>query len=88
MEAELLMAKCIMVVGQGVPVRMSDDDAFQIVVRDGDGEYCPKSEMKDEQASAYRVEHNDKCLRRLVGTTITPVETLSRQLQYKRRARR
>lgn len=36
------MAKCLRIVGQGVPCRMSDDDAFQIVVRDGDGEYCPK----------------------------------------------
>lgn len=37
------MAKCVRIVGQGVPVRMSDDDAFTIVHRDLDGEYCPKS---------------------------------------------
>ena len=36
------MAKCLQVVGQGVPVRMSDDDAFQVVEREHDGQYCPK----------------------------------------------
>jgi hypothetical protein len=35
--------KCIQLVGQGVPVRVSDEEAFQIVVRDGDGQYCSKS---------------------------------------------
>lgn len=34
--------KCVRVVGQGIPVRMSNEDAFQIVDRDRDGEYCPK----------------------------------------------
>lgn len=38
--------KCIRAVGQGVPVRMSDDDAFQIVERDRDGEYCSKNFYK------------------------------------------
>lgn len=37
------MAKCIQVVGQGVPSRCTDDEAFQIVERDGDGQYCSKS---------------------------------------------
>jgi hypothetical protein len=41
------MAKCFRVVGQGVPVRMSDEDAFQVVVRDHDGEYCSKRFFKD-----------------------------------------
>lgn len=41
------MAKCIRVVGQGVPVRMSDEKAFQWVIRDGDGEYCSKSFWKE-----------------------------------------
>jgi hypothetical protein len=37
------MAKCVQVVGQGVPSRLSDDDAFQIVERDHDGQYCSKA---------------------------------------------
>lgn len=41
------MAKCIQVVGQGVPARVSNEDAFQIVIRDHDGEYCPKHVFKD-----------------------------------------
>lgn len=40
------MAKCVRVVGQGVPVRLSDDDAFQLVERDHDGEYCNKKFWK------------------------------------------
>lgn len=40
------MAKCVRIVGQGIPIRMSDDDAFTIVHRDLDGEYCPKSFWK------------------------------------------
>lgn len=39
--------KCVRLVGQGVPVRMSDEEAFQIVERDKDGEYCSKSFWKD-----------------------------------------
>lgn len=38
--------KCVRIVGQGVPVRLSDEDAFQIVERDLDGEYCSKSFWK------------------------------------------
>lgn len=34
--------KCIQLVGQGVPVRVTNEDAYQIVVRDHDGDYCPK----------------------------------------------
>lgn len=37
------MAKCIQLVGQGVPVRMTDDEAFQIVDREKDGQYCSKN---------------------------------------------
>lgn len=70
------MAKCIRVVGQGVPVRMSDADAFQIVERDKDGEYCPKSVVKAERLTAYRIERGDKCLARLVRGKITPVDSL------------
>ena len=38
--------KCIQIVGQGVPVRLTDADAHQIVVLDHDGEYCPKHVWK------------------------------------------
>lgn len=38
--------KCVRMVGQGVPVRMPDDEAHQIVVHEGDGEYCSKSFWK------------------------------------------
>lgn len=41
------MAKCVRLVGQGVPVRVSNEEAFQIVERGKDGEYCPKSFFKD-----------------------------------------
>lgn len=78
------MAKCFQVVGQGVPVRMSDDDAHQVVVRDHDGEYCPKHVWKAERDSAYRVERKDNCLRRLVGRQITPTGTLARHDQHKK----
>lgn len=37
---------CVRVVGQGVPVRMSDKDA-QKLVKIGDAEYCPKQFWKD-----------------------------------------
>jgi hypothetical protein len=38
--------KCVQVVGQGVPIRLSDDEAFQLVHNDKDGEYCSKSFWK------------------------------------------
>ena len=34
--------KCVRVVGQGVPVRMPDAEAFALVHIMGDGDYCPK----------------------------------------------
>jgi len=37
------MAKCIRVVGQGVPVRVTDEEAVEIVERDRDGEYCTRA---------------------------------------------
>lgn len=82
------MAKCIRVVGQGVPVRMSDEDAFQVVVRDGDGEYCPKSFFKKWYSPS--AEFPDKAVKeplraRLVGSKITKVDTLARELQHSRR---
>jgi len=48
------MAKCVRVIGQGVPFRLSDDDAFEIVHKDHDGEYCPKSFWKDWNATYKR----------------------------------
>lgn len=86
------MAKCFRVVGQGIPVRMSDADAFEVVVRDHDGEYCPKHVWKAERASAYRVERGDACLRKLVTNDVTvkpvisPTGTLQTHHQHKRRA--
>lgn len=35
--------KCVRIVGQGVPVRLPDEEARRIVEHEGDGEYCPKS---------------------------------------------
>jgi hypothetical protein len=51
--------KCVRQVGQGVPIRMRTEDAFQLVVIDHDGEYCTKKFWKnwyDEsgQPRAYR----------------------------------
>jgi hypothetical protein len=68
------MAKCIRIVGQGVPVRMSDEDAFQVVERDHDGEYCSKAVWRSEGA---------RIKARLVGRQISAVETLGRNLQHK-----
>lgn len=33
--------KCVQVVGQGVPIRVSEDDA-QALVNIGDAQYCPR----------------------------------------------
>lgn len=43
--------KCIRIVGQGVPIRVPDADAFQIIVRDLDGEYCPKKFWREWYAA-------------------------------------
>lgn len=79
------MAKCFQVVGQGVPVRMSDEDAFQIVDRDHDGQYCPKHVWKAERASAYRTKQGDNCLRKLEGRKIVETSTLARYYEHARR---
>lgn len=42
--------KCIRLVGQGVPVRVSNEEAFKIVVLEHDGEYCSKSVYKEWKA--------------------------------------
>jgi hypothetical protein len=80
------MAKCFQLVGQGVPVRMSDADAFQVVVRDHDGQYCPKSVWKRERASAYRTKQGDNCIAKLVGDKISDTDTLHFNAQRKRYA--
>lgn len=80
------MAKCFQVVGQGIPVRMSDRDAFQVVDRDKDGQYCPKHVWKERRASAYEVERGGACLAKLVGNKITPTASLHFNAQHKRRA--
>lgn len=69
------MAKCVQVVGQGVPVRMSDADAFQVVVRNHDGQYCPKSR--------WRL-HETKLVAKLVHGNITETRTLARHDQHAR----
>lgn len=46
--------KCVQIVGQGVPVRLSNDDAHRVVAVEHDGQYCPKSVFKK-----YRAEHPD-----------------------------
>jgi hypothetical protein len=84
------MAKCIRVVGQGVPVRMSDDDAFQVVERDHDGEYCSKRFWRAWHGPS--AEFPNKVVRepvrsRLVGGKIAETATLSRQLQHSRKGR-
>ncbi len=38
--------KCVRLVGQGVPTRLSNTEAAAIV-REHDGEYCPKSFYRD-----------------------------------------
>lgn len=67
------MAKCIRLVGQGVPARMSDDDAFQVVERDGDGQYCPKDLWKDWNVRYER----EPYMLKLVGPHLRIVERLS-----------
>lgn len=42
--------KCVRMVGQGIPVRVSNEDAHQIVEIDKDGEYCSKSFFKQFMA--------------------------------------
>jgi hypothetical protein len=73
------MAKCIRVVGQGMPVRMSDEDAFQIVVRDKGGDYIAKC-MWRGLTPAPHVPMRAK----LVGRKTVEVATLARRLQHPR----
>jgi hypothetical protein len=77
------MAKCLRVVGQGRLVRMSDEDAHEVVVRDNDGEYCPKSEWKKERTDA-----DDRVAELRTGPkgrrVIADAETLQTHRQHKR----
>ena len=77
------MAKCFQVVGQGVPVRMSDDDAFQVVERDHDGQYCSKRLFKDWPTVIGS--SGTPMIARLVNGKISETGTLARNLQYARR---
>jgi hypothetical protein len=43
--------KCVQVVGQGIPVRLSNEDARHLVEVDHDGQYCPKSVWKQFHAN-------------------------------------
>jgi hypothetical protein len=67
------VAKCIQVVGQGVSVRLSDDDAFQVVDRDRDGQYCAKHYWKGEYdtKSATFPDGRPRRYVRLVGNRLT-----------------
>jgi hypothetical protein len=47
--------KCVQVVGQGMPVRLSNADAYRLVAIDHDAEYCPRSVWRKHQA--YVAEH-------------------------------
>jgi len=78
------MAKCIRVVGQGVPVRLSDEDAFQVVERDRDGQYCPKHEFKSWYQPAVEGATYTPFIAKLDGAKFVPVTTLQRHAQRKR----
>lgn len=43
--------KCVKFIGQGVPHRISDAEAFHLVVLDHDGEYCPKRVWREFYAT-------------------------------------
>ena len=63
------MAKCVRIVGQGVPVRYTDEEAFQLVERDGDGEYCSKGSWRKWYVGrelAPSVEFVPECSQKLV----------------------
>jgi len=75
------MAKCIRVVGQPGPVRVSDEDAFQVVERDRAGQYCPKHEFK---RPAVEGANYTPFIAKLEGSKVVPVTTLQRHAQRKR----
>jgi hypothetical protein len=67
---------------------MSDDDAFQVVERDHDGEYCSKNFFKKWWVPAIEGGVREEFRAKLVGNTVTKTETLHRNLQFKRERRR
>ena len=44
--------KCVQIVGQGIPARLSNEDAHRLVAIEHDGQYCPKRVFKE-----YRKAH-------------------------------
>lgn len=80
------MAKCFQLVGQGVPVRTSDEDAFQIVDRDHDGQYCSKKLWRDWYAPSETFPGGRTPARGRLGPTgvISTVDSFQRHDQHKR----
>lgn len=60
--------KCVQVVGQGIPIRLSDDDAHYLVSI-GDGQFCPKHKWRK-----YLKDHGEHALTSL-GPINRPVKT-------------
>lgn len=60
--------KCVRIVGQGVPCRLTNEKAHEIVEIDRDGEYCPKSFFKNwyKDDSAARERATDYTGKRLL----------------------
>lgn len=77
------MAKCCKMVGRDIPLRMSDDDAFQ-VVRDGDGQYCAKGLWKRTMANEHDPNYRFTGLAKLSERRIVEVDTLQTHAQRKR----
>lgn len=60
--------KCVRIVGQGVPVRLTDAVARRVVEKEGDGEFCPKSFFKAwyaKQPEGWREQATDYTGKRL-----------------------
>jgi hypothetical protein len=59
---------------------MSDEDAFQIVDRDHDGQYCPKHVWRERYKDV-----EDLGIRKLSGRKVVETRTLQRNLQHSRK---
>lgn len=65
--------KCVRIVGQGVPCRMSDVKAREIVEHDKDGEYCSKSFFKNWWRKVKEIEADEHRIRNDArGTKVLP----------------
>lgn len=64
--------KCLRIVGQGLPVRMSDDDAARVIA-EGDGEYCAKHVWKQ-----FHDHNRDPSFMRRQVCTFTPTGRIVR----------